>query len=125
MATLAFATGLMPGSVVKIKSDPQQPIDGVHRLFETQNMWNFLLLDTQYGRVWQVQYASKDYESALIPINTEALVADLTNVPRIGRFTLYPTQNMWNFILLDQDTGNVWQCQYGVGTVQRFLFHIR
>ena len=51
MATLAFATGLMPGSVVKIKSDPQQPIDGVYRLFETQNMWNFLLLDTQYGRV--------------------------------------------------------------------------
>ena len=33
MAILAFATGFVPGDAVKIKSDPQQPIDGVYRLY--------------------------------------------------------------------------------------------
>jgi hypothetical protein len=28
------------------------------------------------------------------------------------RFTLYPTQNMYNFILLDQIDGKTWQVQW-------------
>ena len=31
-----------------------------------------------------------------------------------GRFTLYPTKNMFNFILLDQIDGNMWQVQWSM-----------
>lgn len=30
----------------------------------------------------------------------------------MGRFTLYPTQNVFTFILLDQIDGRMWQVQW-------------
>ena len=93
------------------------------RLFETQNMWNFLLLDTRNGRVWQVQYSVKnDIPAAYYPINEAKLPVPNRTGERLGRFTLYPTQNAWNFILLDQDEGHVYQCQYSsAGRESRFV----
>ncbi|MEI6662551.1 MAG: hypothetical protein WCL01_10525 [Comamonadaceae bacterium] len=35
-----------------------------------------------------------------------------------GRFTLYPTRNMYNFILLDQDVGRTWQIQWSTDKEQ-------
>jgi hypothetical protein len=32
-----------------------------------------------------------------------------------GRFTLYETLNILNFLLLDQETGKLWQVQYAAG----------
>lgn len=32
----------------------------------------------------------------------------------IYRYWLYPTRNMWTFILLDRFTGKLWQCQFSV-----------
>ena len=32
----------------------------------------------------------------------------------IERFKLFPTQNMWTFIKLDTQTGQMWQVQYSV-----------
>jgi hypothetical protein len=32
----------------------------------------------------------------------------------IGRFTLYPTENMYNFLLLDQIDGYVYQVQWSM-----------
>jgi hypothetical protein len=29
-----------------------------------------------------------------------------------GRFTLYPTQNIYTFVLLNQDNGVAWQVQW-------------
>jgi hypothetical protein len=31
----------------------------------------------------------------------------------IGRFTMYPTYNIYNLILLDQIDGRTWQVQWG------------
>jgi hypothetical protein len=31
---------------------------------------------------------------------------------RVGRFTLQETQNIFTFLLLDQDDGRVWQVQW-------------
>src|SRR5690606_36386198 len=70
-------------------------------LTPTENMWNFLLLDTATGRVWQVQYSvSKDIPKTTYSINTVSLIS--SSEPLIpGRFTLIPTKNVWNFLLLD------------------------
>lgn len=32
---------------------------------------------------------------------------------RVGRFSLYPTNNIFSYLLLDKDTGDVWQVQRG------------
>ena len=79
------------------------------KLYPTDNMWTFIKLDTRSGKMWQVQYSVKgdDYRFE-IPLNTTVLATDSTN----GRFELYPTQNMFNFILLDKTGGETWQVQW-------------
>ena len=41
-----------------------------------------------------------------------------------GRFFLYPTQNVWNFILLDQLDGRVWQVQWSIEEKNRMVIRI-
>ena len=38
-----------------------------------------------------------------------------------GRFTLYPTQNMYNFILLDQVNGKTYKVQWHNEEEKRFI----
>lgn len=90
----------------------------VYQLIPTQNMWKFIKLNTATGRMWRVQYSTKGDEYRFqepminsIGIGFETL-RDSTATLRPGRFALYPTQNMYNFILLDQQNGNIWQVQY-------------
>ena len=48
--------------------------EGRFRLYETQNMWTFIMLDTYTGKNWQVQFSVKgeDYMFAA-PINIFSL----------------------------------------------------
>ncbi len=106
---------------MKFETDPPQRLEVRYRLFKTGNMWNFLELDTQTGRLWQVQFSvDNDDNRTRTPINTEALVADGKN----GRFTLYSTDNMWNFLMVDQDSGRVWQAQFSIDDENRGIFPI-
>jgi hypothetical protein len=89
-------------------------------------MWTFLELETFSGRIWQVQYSVKgeDYrfksilnENSMIPIfDTEGEFA--------GRFELYRTQNMYNFILLDTSSGSTWQVQWSTEPENRGIVRI-
>lgn len=111
---LSFST-FAADSVVKVEYDPPQRVEAKFRLFKTENTWNFLELDTQTGKVWQVQFAvDADANRVKIPINTEALAKE----GKAGRFTLYPTKNMYNFILLDQENGKSWQVQFAMDSNQ-------
>ena len=96
---------------LKFQSEPLQRLDVRYRLFRTDNMWSYLLLDTSDGRLWHVTFTTEDKGARLkLPVNEKPLVAK--NSSKKGKFALYPTDNMWNFILLDQDDGRVWQCQF-------------
>lgn len=106
---------------VKFETDPPQRLEVRYRLFKTENIWNFLELDTQTGRLWQIQFSvDNDANRARTPINTESLATDGKN----GRFTLYPTSNMWNFLLVDQDSGRIWQVQFSIDDENRGIFPI-
>jgi len=95
-------------------TEPQQRLDVPFRIFLTENIWNQLLLDTTTGQVWQLAFTiEKDGVRAKIPVNITPLVS--VKEMSIGRFTLYPTGNMWNFLLLDQIDGRSWQCQFSTG----------
>ena len=81
-----------------------------YRLYPTTNMWTFLKLNTEDGRIWQVQYSFNNENRFETYLNLIPLATGSDKKP--GRFTLYPTQNMFNFILLDTQLGNTYQVQW-------------
>ena len=94
-----------------------------YRLFPTTNMWTFLKLNTEDGRIWQVQYAiNNDANRFETYLNLIPLATGSQKKP--GRFTLYPTQNMWTFILLDTVNGSTWQVQWSQNADERIILPI-
>ncbi|MCX2584531.1 hypothetical protein [Pedobacter sp. MR22-3] len=93
----------------------------VYRLFSTRNKWTFIKLNTRNGQMWQVQYSLEEY-------NREDPLSLITRVTKEeeknGRFFLYPTQNMYNFILLDQIDGRVWQVQWSIQEKSKMVIRI-
>lgn len=95
----------------------------VYKLFPTHNIWTFIKLDTRNGKMTQVQYGLKQndrFENILSDISL--LVNEEKEVN--GRFILYQTTNTFNFILLDQFDGRVWQVQWSDKPEQRFVIPI-
>jgi len=95
-----------------------------YKLYPTQNMWTFLELETYTGRIWQVQYSMDANKRFKVSLNTtDYSVFDqdsgIVDNRYAGRFELYPTQNMYTFILLDTYNGNTWQIQWSMDEDKR------
>ncbi|MBK7787252.1 MAG: hypothetical protein IPJ54_01455 [Saprospiraceae bacterium] len=75
-------------------------------------MYTFIKLDTRNGKMWQVQWSTKGSEYRFETVLLEAPLIN-NEEEKIGRFFLYPTTNIYNFILLDQIDGRTWQVQWG------------
>lgn len=92
-----------------------------YRLFSTKNLYTFIKLNTKNGQMWQVQWSTKgnEFETPLSLI-TRVTKEDEKN----GRFFLYPTTNIYNFILLDQIDGRVWQVQWSAEVKDRIVLPI-
>ena len=93
----------------------------VFRLFATRNIYTFIKLNTRNGQMWQVQWdtQSSQFETAL------SLISRVTKEEENdGRFFLYPTTNLYNFILLDQIDGRVWQVQWSTEPKERLVIPI-
>lgn len=97
-----------------------------YKLYPTENMWTFLELETFSGRIWQVQYS---IEGPLYRFKT--VLNDNSMIPYLdiegefaGRFELYKTQNVYNFILLDTASGNTWQVQWSKDAENRAVMRI-
>ena len=85
-----------------------------YKLYPTENMWTFLKLDTKTGRVWQDQYAinsNSRIQSQFVSVRL-SWDEDWGALSNIGRFELYPTQNMYTFLLMDKKLGTIWQIQW-------------
>ena len=89
------------------------------RLFPTQNISTLLQLDTATGQIMQLHFAIGDSGySGVFPLNSVNLAIGEKQFP--GRFTLYPTKNMYSFILLDQIRGYSWRIQWSFEEKYRF-----
>ena len=83
-----------------------------YKLYPTQNIYTLLELDTQTGRIWQVQYSVEGPKYRFkTHLNRWSLLED-SDLQVSGRFELYPTQNNYNFVLLDKISGKTWQVQW-------------
>lgn len=120
---LAMATlSVMAQSDSNTKNTNQSPDKNVNfRLFQTNNRWTFLKLDTRNGIIVHVQY-SLEGNALQYPLNSLELAEGEDAKP--GRFFLYPTENTFNFILLDQIDGRVWQVQWNIDEEKRGIWRI-
>ena len=103
-------------------------MDGVYRnidkprfkMYQTENNYNLLKLDTRTGKVWQVQYRMKDVKASVVTIGSFLGIV-FESEGWDGRFELYPTKNMYTFIMLDTGTGDTYQVQWGTSYEYRFV----
>ena len=94
-----------------------------YKMYPTENMYNFLELDTKTGIIKQVQWAMKRENETIFPINTEDLTSNYCFGP--GIFELYPTKNIYQFVLLDKTDGRVWHVQWGLEEEHRWIRRIK
>ena len=96
----------------KTQNESKQEVnDGArYELYSTQNIWTFLKLDTRTGRIWQVQYSLEEGKRGEWILNSQSLTQNSEGKNR--RFQLYPTSNIFNFILLDHSKGKTYQVQW-------------
>lgn len=104
------------------QSTHESSVTAKYRLFPTQNMWTFIKLNTRNGLMWQVQFDVQESNRFETFLNLIPLVQIEDEVDE--RFTLYPTQNIYNFILLDQLDGRVWQVQWSMEPENRIVIPI-
>ena len=93
-----------------------------YKLYPTENIYTFLQLDTKTGRIEQVQWSLDADNEGSLTINGEDLSygSDYGS----GCFELYPTQNMYQFMLLDKITGRKWHVQWGMENRKRWIRRI-
>lgn len=90
-------------------------------LYPTQNSFNFLKLDKNTGKIYQVQWSLEGEKEFSITLNG----IDLSQFSTDGNcFKLYPTKNMWQFILLDGASGRAWHVQWGFEEKNRWIKRI-
>lgn len=90
-----------------------------YKIYKTENIYNLLKLDTWTGRIEQVQWGLHgDYEGTMV-VNG----VDLSWF-NDSCFELYPTHNMYQFILLDKADGRTWHVQWGHKDSERWIRRI-
>jgi hypothetical protein len=119
---LLFFTCLTHAQVKPSSANLNEKQNGTYKLVKTENMWTFLKLNTRNGKISQVQYSINDDNAFETDLNEVALVEPKKEFN--NRFTLYPTENMFNFLLLDTYNGKVWQVQWSTEPSNRFITRI-
>ncbi len=101
------------------------PDDNVtYRLFKTSNIHIFIKLNTKDGTMKMVQFSTDSLSDQLeVDLSSKKLAEGVNE--KNGRFFLYPTSNMYTFLLLDQIDGRVWQVQWSTEASERGLWQIK
>ncbi len=115
-STVSFAQS--QPKLTGIGQQKQVSENSIYQLFPTKNYWTFIKLDTRNGKMWQVHFSVEDdNNTGELVLNSQPLVEKEEEVK--GRFILYPTENMYNFLLLDQINGLVVQVQWSLEAKKR------
>ena len=93
-----------------------------YKLYQTENIYTFLQLDTKTGMIEQVQWSLNPDNEGSVTINSD----DLTYGDGYGSgsFELYPTKNIYQFILIDKTSGKKWHVQWGMKSNERWIRRI-
>lgn len=105
--------------ITKQLEDIDFRINGMNgfKLYPTENIYTLLKLDTATGKIDQLQWSLDSDKEGSFTINND----DLSLGSGSGTFELYPTKNMYQFILLDKVTGRQWHIQWGMEASKRWI----
>ena len=143
-----------------------------YKVYDTDNTYTSILLDSATGLIWQLQIGIGDSSSRMKTVLNDSEFAqtleDITkgyneaykyweetynskadsivsaddkeyykpttveerinsgiwNLQQNGRFKLYPTENMYNFIMVDVIDGKTWQVQWNIDYDKRLCIRI-
>lgn len=115
----AYSQSLSQSNTKQTTASPDDKVN--FRLFQTNNRWTFLKLYTRTGLLTHVQYDTGD-KAMEYSLNSTPLA--LGDDAKPGCFFLYPTENTYNFLLLDQIDGRVWQVQWNMDKDKRGVWRI-
>jgi len=121
VALLMLTRIAFPDEADLMLTQSQNP-NAVYRLFNTKNIFNLLLLNTTNGSIQKVQWGQKGI-SFHVPLAPCLGATGQNSHP--GRYTLQATQNVWTFIMLDQDTGETWYVQWSLNDDNDFCLPIK
>ena len=93
-----------------------------YKLYQTENIYTLLQLDTKTGMIEQVQWSLESKNEGSVSINSDDLTYGYGYGS--GSFELYPTKNMYQFILLDKTNGKKWHVQWGMQDSKRSIRRI-
>lgn len=86
-------------------------------LHKTENIWTFILLDKYTGKLWQCQYSAENIKYILsVEINS----IELSNT-QSNKFSIQPMTSMYQFYLVDDETGEMWQFQWNKDKEYRWI----
>ena len=94
-----------------------------YKLYPTENIYTLLKLDTKTGKIWQVQWSLESKNEGTWIINSDDLTS-WSGGYGSNSFELYPTLNMYQFILIDKTDGRMWHVQWGIGDKKRWIRRI-
>lgn len=104
------------------QSKDQQLQNNRYKLYSTENIYTLIQLDTKTGRMEQVQWSLDSETEGTFTINDFDLSNRYGSIPSC--FELYPTKNMYQFILMDITDGRKWHVQWGIGEKKRWIRRI-
>ena len=97
-------------------------LKGRYKLYQTDNIYTLLQLDTKTGMIEQVQWSLDSDNEGSVTINSDDLTYGYGYGS--GSFELYPTKNMYQFILIDKTSGKKWHVQWGMKSSERWIRRI-
>lgn len=109
---MGFANQIHASNVVSECASLQEDDNDSERfeLYPTDNIGIFLRLDKRTGCINLVQWSLESSKEFSMVLNGQ----NLSTLSSVGNcFKLYPTKNMFQFLLLDRSTGNMWHVQWG------------
>lgn len=92
-----------------------------YKLYKTSNIHIFLKLNTANGKIDLVQWSLDSDNEGSSTINNEDLRFLKFGNEINGTFELYPTDNMYQFMLLDTIMGRMWHVQWGFKASERWI----
>lgn len=99
------------------ENDQTRQIIGRYKVYPTENIYTSLKLDTATGEVKALQIGLNKDSNRMEYLISERLITWGETIT--GRFELYPTKNIYNFILLDTITGIALQIQWSTKSENR------
>lgn len=125
IVTDSISTEFAKEKIVKVEGEVLTETTDRYKIYPTSNIYNFIKLDTVTGRIWKIQWNLEDDKRFSRYISSKILI-DLEDDDQWinGRFEVYPTQNTYNFLLLDKITGKAWQFQWGFDANENWITEI-